>query len=642
MIITSEISRLIQAYTKDPAAAAVEATWQAPPRIPLEPGQKVQAEILAQLPDNRYLTRVAKELLVMDLPMPLQSGQTLELTFISREPAPLFALSRSANSGTPVNISDTGRQLGALTREATSFNGEISLPRISRLMDGPPTDAGILADRLRSAVSRSGVFYESHQAQWLNGQRTLAELMEEPQGTISPGNRHAGETSSGSRSETGGGTGLGDKPTAVRQPSTPAASAPAASELSSTNTASSSPSAPTGSPTIVDPPELQAAATGGEPSAPARSGTSTVFTSNQQLKATGTETRPETVEKTAIGEQPPINRQPPARAELPFGEPVRTSPTNQSAPQPTTPPPAVEKSLPAPPSIQTSGAPPVQVAADEAKAARPVNAPPAGSARTPDAPAPAAQESARAPAGKVPLPPGEAVAKFRQAGEPAPLAGKTGLAVPMTGNEPDASQQIKAEFAAEHAAQHSTDPAAPATTQPRQPGVWVTKSPVDAPVHPHSGHPADTLTATTDQARQAASPDAAMRPALEQGTAARLVDPQTLPIIREQLETLQNREFTWSGLAWPQQKMEWTIEEREPEDGDKTSRAWHTRLRLELPNLGEVSVRLRLAGNGVTVKIRGDREDSLAALRSGSEALRLGLVQAGLDLTALKVDHEKI
>ena len=49
------------------------------------------------------------------------------------------------------------------------------------------TDAGQIAPALRDAVSRSGVFYEAHQAQWVEGRSTLDSLLQEPQAKLPPG-----------------------------------------------------------------------------------------------------------------------------------------------------------------------------------------------------------------------------------------------------------------------------------------------------------------------------------------------------------------------------------------------------------------------------------------------------------------------
>jgi hypothetical protein len=39
---------------------------------------------------------------------------------------------------------------------------------------------------LQQAISRSGMFYEAHQAQWIDGRHAKAQLLAEPQGRLSP------------------------------------------------------------------------------------------------------------------------------------------------------------------------------------------------------------------------------------------------------------------------------------------------------------------------------------------------------------------------------------------------------------------------------------------------------------------------
>lgn len=124
---------------------------------------------MANLPDSRYLIRLANQLLRMELPLNLQPGQTVELTFVSEEPRLVFALSKEANSGVPVRISDTGRWLNQLATSRNDAAQSTPLPRPSVILQEPPRDTGRLAEGLRTALTRSGVFYESHLSQWVGG-----------------------------------------------------------------------------------------------------------------------------------------------------------------------------------------------------------------------------------------------------------------------------------------------------------------------------------------------------------------------------------------------------------------------------------------------------------------------------------------
>jgi hypothetical protein len=184
MSINSIIQGFAQFLTKTPEFTPVEAELQSIGQFNLKPGQQVQAEILANLPNHRTLVRIAGELLKMELPLNVQPGETMSMTFVEEEPRLTFALSRSANSEVPVNISDTGKLLGMLARNDARQQAE-ALPRMNVILDGPPDNASLLAARLREALTFGGVFYEAHLAQWAQGERTLKELLREPQGKLS-------------------------------------------------------------------------------------------------------------------------------------------------------------------------------------------------------------------------------------------------------------------------------------------------------------------------------------------------------------------------------------------------------------------------------------------------------------------------
>ncbi len=52
------------------------------------------------------------------------------------------------------------------------------------LLPGPPTDTNLLAAALKAGIEHSGLFYESHLADWVAGQRNLSTLRAEPQGQM--------------------------------------------------------------------------------------------------------------------------------------------------------------------------------------------------------------------------------------------------------------------------------------------------------------------------------------------------------------------------------------------------------------------------------------------------------------------------
>jgi hypothetical protein len=184
-VLVNDITQsLVQQLAKTSPVSTFEAERQSAGQLQLSPGQLVQAEILASLPNNRFLARIAGELFNIELPLILQPGETLLLTMVSDEPRLTFSMSRSENSAIPVSISDTGKWLSMLAQNGISRQQAAAVPRNDIILTGPPADTGLLATLLQNALSMSGVFYESHLVQWFLGERQLKDILKEPQGKL--------------------------------------------------------------------------------------------------------------------------------------------------------------------------------------------------------------------------------------------------------------------------------------------------------------------------------------------------------------------------------------------------------------------------------------------------------------------------
>jgi hypothetical protein len=151
----------------------------------LTPGQQVQAEVMASLPNQRFLARIAGKLFNIELPIIVQPGETLQLTFVTGEPHLTFTLSRAGNSSAPVSISDTGRLLNQLSMNGADPRQAGGVTRNSAILNGPPVDTSLFARLLGEALTLKGIFYESHLLQWFLGERQARELLKEPQGKLS-------------------------------------------------------------------------------------------------------------------------------------------------------------------------------------------------------------------------------------------------------------------------------------------------------------------------------------------------------------------------------------------------------------------------------------------------------------------------
>lgn len=118
------------------------------------------------------------------------------------------------------------------------------------------------------------------------------------------------------------------------------------------------------------------------------------------------------------------------------------------------------------------------------------------------------------------------------------------------------------------------------------------------------------------------------------------LDPSTHALVRQQLETLANQNFAWHGEAWPGSDMEWEVQRREPQGGDgQEAENWATRLKLNLPGLGEVQARLSLAGSQLVMHLVSP--EGAEVMADHTELLRQRLTLQGMQLSQLTISRDE-
>ena len=132
-------------------------------------------------------------------------------------------------------------------------------------------------------------------------------------------------------------------------------------------------------------------------------------------------------------------------------------------------------------------------------------------------------------------------------------------------------------------------------------------------------------------------PQAPLKPSAEP------VHPQAVALVRQQLDVLDTRQLVWQGQVWPDQFLEWRIEEdqRERASAADAPPAWKTSLRLHLPRLGAVHAALAIHGDELRIAFHDLTADTRSEVRSGQEALRQAFEKAGLTLVELKVGRDE-
>ena len=158
-------------------------------------GQKVMAEIQSLLPNGTYRAMINQRNITLALPFSAKSGDSLELQVTESDgKLTLAVLSRPEGSGqtakdsASATLSRTGQLISNLfsgAREAKGGPAALPLNGNQPIANAPPATAQDILAQLKQAITQSGMFYESHQAEWVEGRFTKSALLQEPQGKLS-------------------------------------------------------------------------------------------------------------------------------------------------------------------------------------------------------------------------------------------------------------------------------------------------------------------------------------------------------------------------------------------------------------------------------------------------------------------------
>lgn len=196
-MIPSDVASRLQ-VSADAAARPVAQTQEIADKLSgLIAGQKVLAEIQAMLPNGTYRAMINQRSITLALPFSAKSGDSLELQVTENDgKLALAVLSRPDGSGgkpgtesVSATLSRTGQLISNLfsgtNRAQNGGTTAVPLNGNQPIAGAPPNSAQDLLPLLKQAITQSGMFYESHQAEWVEGRMPKAALLQEPQGKLS-------------------------------------------------------------------------------------------------------------------------------------------------------------------------------------------------------------------------------------------------------------------------------------------------------------------------------------------------------------------------------------------------------------------------------------------------------------------------
>ena len=117
------------------------------------------------------------------LPADAVKPQSLAATLLGKAPlTPAGDLPRLDHTTPQSTLSSTARVLTTvLTTAQAGQTAQLALIGKTALFGNGAPDTDALTQKLQDTISKSGLFYESHVTEWAKGERTLPELMREPQ-----------------------------------------------------------------------------------------------------------------------------------------------------------------------------------------------------------------------------------------------------------------------------------------------------------------------------------------------------------------------------------------------------------------------------------------------------------------------------
>lgn len=158
----------------------------------LVPGRPVAAEVVSQNDNGTSMVRVADTVVQMDLPPDAKAGEKVTLTLLAREPRLTFLFEREPAAHSMV--SNTGRLIDSILRSVSQQGNNMPAALTGRtpLFPTPASSpaaallshqglAATFEEALSNLMNTSGLFYESHLAQWVAGERPQMSLLAEPQ-----------------------------------------------------------------------------------------------------------------------------------------------------------------------------------------------------------------------------------------------------------------------------------------------------------------------------------------------------------------------------------------------------------------------------------------------------------------------------
>ena len=152
---------------------------------PLLIGKQYIGSIIGFDSEGLASVQIGDQVFSMPLPSTYDTQAVVQLRYLGGDPRPSFFLLHAGDSGLAaesVTLSETGKLITQFLDESAAFTSlnAIEAAEISPLMESV-NNPELTALELQNALTMSGLFYESHLVNYLQGKRSMDVLKREPQ-----------------------------------------------------------------------------------------------------------------------------------------------------------------------------------------------------------------------------------------------------------------------------------------------------------------------------------------------------------------------------------------------------------------------------------------------------------------------------
>lgn len=119
---------------------------------------------------------------------------------------------------------------------------------------------------------------------------------------------------------------------------------------------------------------------------------------------------------------------------------------------------------------------------------------------------------------------------------------------------------------------------------------------------------------------------------------------KAVQLIHQQLDVGENNRINWHGMLFPDAPMEWSVSEdqtssTESKFKEESQNSWNSTIRLSLPALGDIEIRLQLQSQHLSLNIKAKQTHCVDILKESQNILNQSLQNTGIILQALSISQ---